>query len=120
MEDRASAALHHGHHVVQELMVDDVGNEVTRHPRLVQHGVHSHEALDGAVASELDALSRSRTLTLGAPTPRDENVRQRTAKVLGVELAEDRHQVVDLAACLERTGDGTRGSDAMQVLVDVL
>src|SRR5271155_785114 len=44
-------------HVVQHFVVNDVADEVPGHPLLVEPGVDTNEAVDAAVAPELDRLA---------------------------------------------------------------
>src|SRR6187549_485702 len=62
VQERSPAALNDRNHVVQELVINDVGDEVARHPGLIEHRVDAHETFDGTVAAELDALARASAL----------------------------------------------------------
>jgi hypothetical protein len=46
-----------GDHVMEHLVVNDVGDEVSGHPVSVEPGVDPNEAIDAAVAAELYGLA---------------------------------------------------------------
>ena len=63
--DAAEAAAGRDH-VVEHLVVDDVRDEVAGHPVLIERGVDANEALDRAVAAELDRARGARLVASGA------------------------------------------------------
>src|SRR5690606_28277889 len=120
VELRAAADAHLRHHMVQELVKDDVLDEVPGHPLAVEHRVDADQPLDRAVAAELDGASRSPARRPRHAPPRDEDVREHPGEVLRVQLAKDLDQIVHLPPGLQRTGHRTRGANPMEVAIDVV
>src|SRR5690606_5825493 len=78
-----------GHEVVKQLVINDVLNEVARHPALIERGVNADEALAPAVAAELDAGALAGARLRLAP-PGDEHVAHGAAEVALVHVVQNR------------------------------
>src|SRR5690606_41315685 len=96
--------------VVQELVVDDVGDEVARHPFGVEAGMDPDQPLDRAVAAKLDgrALLAAR---LRAASPGDEDLAEAPGEVTLVQVLEDRPKIVHLPLGPERPRSSAPGAD---------
>src|SRR5271156_1208006 len=78
VEHAPTTPLARGDHVVEHLVVDDVGHEVARHEGPVERRVYADEPLRRGVAAELDGAPRRPHAVLRRATtmtaPRDERV----------------------------------------------
>ena len=106
-------------HVMEHLVVDDVGDEVAGDPLLIERRVDADQPVDGAVASELDRPLRG---SLGLPrralAPRDDGV-DAAVEVALVDPVEELEQIVVLALGDEgRVALAAREPEA--VVVDVV
>src|SRR5579863_7073125 len=91
MEVHATKAPAPGNHVMEHLVIDDVSDEISRHPFLVEGGMDPDHPVDSAVAAELDGLTRG--LRRGTFAPRDEGVHL-SVEVAVVDFAEELEQIM--------------------------
>src|SRR5258708_7136582 len=86
MQVDAAEAATSGNHVMEHLVVDDVGDEVAGDPSLVERRMNANQAVDRAVAAELDRSTRL-GVRRRSLAPCDEGV-DRPAEVVLVQLIE--------------------------------
>src|SRR4051794_23772024 len=104
---------------MEHLVVHDVRYEVPRDPGAIQHRVDADEALEARIASELYREARLVPFARAPPSPRDECVAC-TVEVAGVELVEEREEIVMLALGVQRDRARTSPREPGAVRLDVV